>query len=129
MTDPATRPLDLDVTRDASWPAHLVLRGEGDRFNKEPFEQWWSRVQGELGHLPAPLCEEWIYRHWPASPFRFLPLDSLAWSSVTLSGEALLARVYRACGGELDASFDYEVFQRRGGDDGRSTAKALDGGT
>lgn len=48
---------------------------------------------------------------------------------MTLSGEALLARVYRAWGGELDARFDYEVFQSRGGDDRHATAKALDDGT
>ncbi len=125
----AAQPFDLDISRNTVWPTHLMPHGEGERFDKEPFNHWWSRVQGELGHLPAPLCEQWIYRHWLASPFHFLPLDSLAWSSVTLSGEALLARVYRAWGGELDAKFDYEVFQRRGGDDRHATAKALDDGT
>lgn len=46
-----------------------------------------------------------------------------------LGKDALLARVYRAWGGELHARFDYEVFQRRGGDDRHATAKVLDGGT
>ena len=124
----AAQPFDLDISRNTVWPTHLMPHGEGERFDKEPFNHWWSRVKGELGHLPATLCEQWIYRHWLASPFRFLPHDSLAWPSVTPSSEALLARVYRAWGGELDARFDYDVFQHCGGDDRRTAAKALDDG-
>lgn len=122
-------PFDLDTVRDTAWPAHLMPEGEGERFDKEPFEKWWGRVEGELGHLPARLCEQWIHRHWTASPLRFLPLDTLRWREDTLIGEALLARVYRAWGGRLNAKFDYATFQRRGGDDRHPTAKALDTGT
>lgn len=46
-----------------------------------------------------------------------------------MTGEALLAQVYRAWGGELHAEFDYATFQRRGGNDRHATAKALDAGT
>lgn len=46
-----------------------------------------------------------------------------------MDGEELLARVYRAWGGALDAQFDYATFQRRGGDDRHATAMALDDGT
>lgn len=129
MSSPASRPFDLDAVRETAWPAHLMPEGEGDRFDKEPFEAWWPRVQGELGHLPPRLCEQWIHRHWLGSPFRFLPLQTLSWREVTMTGEALMAGVQRAWGGGLDAAFDYATFQRRGGDDRHPTARALDDGT
>lgn len=122
-------PFDLDIVREAAWPTHLKPEGEGERFDKEPFDTWWTRVEGELGHLPPRLCEQWVHRHWSASPFRFLPLGTLRWREVTTTGEALLTWVYRAWGGELDAEFDYATFQRGGGDDRHATAKALDSGT
>lgn len=80
-------------------------------------------------HLPAVLCEQWIYRHWTHSPFTFLPLQTLAWQQRFLDGEELLGSVYRAFGGELNAQFDYETFQRRGGADRHRTAVALDCGS
>lgn len=54
----AAQPFDLDISRNTVWPMHLMPHGEGERFDKELFNHWWSRVQGELGHLPAPLCEQ-----------------------------------------------------------------------
>lgn len=122
-------PFDLDLVRDPIWPEHLKPIGWGERFDIEPFPQWWKRVAGELGHLPPELCEQWIHRHWGSSPYSFLPLDTLTWRRVVLSGDDVLARAHRAWGGGLDAAFDYEAFQRRGGDDRHPTARALDRGT
>ena len=44
-------------------------------------------------------------------------------------GAELLASVHRAYGGDLHPRFDYETFQRRGGNDRHQTALALDSGT
>lgn len=97
--------------------------------SKESFAAWWGRNRGSLNHLPADLCEQWIYKHLTNSPFCFPPLDSLSWSRACWTGEKLLASVYRAWGGELEPSFDYATFQGRGGDDRLQTAVALDAGT
>lgn len=51
-------PFDLDKVRDTAWPAHLMPEGEGERFDKEPFDRWWTRVGAEPGHLPPCLCEQ-----------------------------------------------------------------------
>lgn len=110
------------------WARHLAPHGDGT-FEKEPFPEWWSRNQNELSHLPPEHCEQWIYRHWNHSAFAFLPLETLRWERRTCGGQELLNSIYRAFGGELHPQFDYETFQRRGGDDRHRTATALDNGT
>lgn len=110
------------------WAEHLKPRGEGT-LEKETFDRWWSRNGVELAHLPAVLCEQWIYRHWTHSPFTFLPLETLVWRQESVSGEELLGSVHRAFGGEPNPQFDYETFQRRGGADRHRTAVALDSGS
>lgn len=119
---------DLDHLADTAWPDELRPWGEATH-EKEPFAAWWDRNHATLQHLPQALCEQWVYRHWTHSPASFLPLDSLTWRRDFWSGEALLGRIYRAWGGELHPQFDYDTFQRRGGDDRHPTARALDAGT
>lgn len=121
------QPFDLDHVPATAWPDALRPVGESTHA-KEPFDAWWLRNRKRLAHLPADLCEQWIYRHWTHSPFSFLPLDDLAWERRLWSGDALLASIHRAWGGELHPQFDYETFQRRGGADRHPTAVALDQG-
>ncbi len=121
-------PFDLDHLPATAWPDALRPVDEST-YAKEPFYAWWLRNRERLAHLPADLCEQWIYRHWTHSPFSFLPLDDLAWERRLWSGDALLASIHRAWGGELHPQFDYETFQRRGGVDRHPTAVALDQGT
>lgn len=111
-----------------AWPERLNP-WRGDANEQEPFPEWWERNRQDLHHLPAELCEQWIHRHWEYSPFAFLPLDTLTWEPRTFDGEELLASIHRACGGDLHPQFDYDTFQRRGGDDRHATAIALDSGT
>ena len=118
----------IDQRGDCCWPKELKPIGEGS-FDKESFSDWWKRKRSRLPNLPADLCEQWIHRHWTNSPFTFLPLDSLAVKRQRWEGEFLLKSVYRAFGGELAVEFDYDTFQRSGGDNRHQTAKALDSGT
>jgi len=123
-----TAAFDLDHVRDPAWPEALRPVGEATA-EKEPFAEWWARNGEYLAHLPSDLCEQWIYRHWLNSPFSFLPLEDLAWERRVWDGAELLRSICRAWGGELHPQFDYETFQRNGGDDRHATAVALDGGT
>ncbi len=79
--------------------------------------------------MPAELCEQWIHRHRDCSPFAFLPLETLTWEPRSFDGQELLASIRRAFSGDLRPQFDYDTFQRRGGEDRRSVAIALDSGT
>jgi hypothetical protein len=110
------------------WPKSLKPRNEGT-FEKESFEDWWSRNPAKLEHLPRDLCEQWIFRHWTHSPFTFLPLQSLNVERERWDGDFLLKSIYRAFGGELSIQFDYDTFHRGGGDKRHPTAMALDSGT
>lgn len=122
-----SRPLKLP-NNSVAWPDRLRPIGEGS-FHSETFADWWTRNRAELGHLPPDLCEQWIYRHWTQSPFAFLPLDTLECERRIYPGEKLLASIYRAFAGTLHPQFDYDTFQRNGGDHRHATALALDSGT
>jgi len=119
---------DLNIEREPAWSEKLRPHGEGS-FEKEDFATWWNRNEQQLSHLPPDLCEQWVFRHWHYSPFAFLPLESLSYERKVWDGVTLLGSVYRAWGGKLDAQFDYETFQRGGGEDRQQTAKAIDSGT
>lgn len=122
-----SKPLDWSRLTCA-WPKDLKPGGEGS-VCKEPFADWWSRNYASISHLPEDLCEQWVYRHWTYSPFTFLPIDTLQCERRIFQGEELLASVFRAFGGDLNPQFDYETFQRGGGDARHQTARALDEGT
>lgn len=124
------RPFDLDLHRETSWPTGLKPIGEGGYIDeKETFEAWWERHKATLHNLPPDLCEQWIYKHWEHSFFSFIPLDTLTFTRERWDGDRLLSSIYRASGDGLDPEYDYEVFQRDGGEDRHQTAKALDNGT
>lgn len=113
---------------ESPWSDGLMPIGEGD-VNKESFAEWWKRVQRELAHLPPDLCEQWIYRHWKGSPFRFLNLASIKWERRVWEGEDFLATVYRALDDPLDPEFDFNQFQGKLPGWKHPTALALDEGT
>jgi hypothetical protein len=121
-------PFNLDCPGDFAWPIHLEPLNR-DSVYKESFQDWWERVKSELSHLAPDLCEQWIYRHWTNSPFTFLPLNTLNWERKSWDGKILLSSIYRAWGGELHPQFDYDTFQRKGGNNRHPTALALDQGT
>jgi hypothetical protein len=110
--------------RPPVWPERLKPVGEGG-FDKEPFEEWWGRQETELGHLPAELCEQWIYRHWHYSPFAFLPLDNLVCEELSLFTPDIIDNVHREYGGELNPGFDRNVFERGTLGEPLPTAKAF----
>lgn len=120
-------PFDLDHLPDLAWPEDFRPVGEATA-GKEAFGHWWLRNHN-LHHLPEALCEQWVYRHWTGSPFSFIPLDTLECRCEAWDGERILRSIYRAWGGELHPQFDYETFQRDGGEGRLQTAVALDSGT
>ena len=119
--------LDLGNYYASAWPHHLRPIGEGG-FEKESFEDWWFRNANELAHLHPQICEQWVYRHWTHSRFDFLPLADLNWSLEKWPAERIIREVHRAFAGDLDPTFDYEVFRAKPGHT-HPTAKALDQGT
>lgn len=120
--------LDFRRSRPSVWPEHLKPEGEGS-IHKESFEPWWARHAPELAHIHPQLAEQWIHRHWGDTEFDFLPLETLAWELVTLSGEEILASVTREVARNLDPEFDYEQFQGMQGFPKAQTAIELDEGS
>jgi hypothetical protein len=124
----AHTPFKFCGDREIAWSHELMPRNY-DSWDRETFASWRERNVAEVGHLPDRLSEQWVYRHWCHSPFKFLPLADLAFTSEAWSGDKILSNAFRLYGGELNAQFDYQTFQRKGGDDRHATAKALDQGT
>jgi hypothetical protein len=68
--------IDLKNT-EILWPsglAPLML----NEYDKEPFSIWWERNKTQLQNLPKDVCEQWIYRHWEETEYKFIPLESLS---------------------------------------------------
>jgi hypothetical protein len=101
---------------------------DDDSFHKETFIRWWDRNHGEIGHLHPLLAEQWVYRHWCYTDFAFLPLQSLEWDLLEMSGEEILDKIRREISKQLDPEFDYGQFQGRGVEK-TETARDLDSGT
>jgi hypothetical protein len=120
--------LDMRAAGPSVWPQHLQPVDD-DSARKETFASWWERNLAEIGHLHPLLAEQWIYRHWRHTDFAFLPLDSLEWDLVEMSGEEFLENVRREISKRLDPEFDYEQFQGRHGWGKTATARDLDSGT
>ncbi len=120
--------LDLRAVGPRVWPKHLQPLHD-DSFHKEAFANWWERNQGEIGHLHPLLAEQWIYRHWRYTEFAFLPLGSLEWDLLEMTGNEILEKVRREISKQLDPDFDYEQFQGGDGWGKTETARDLDRGT
>src|SRR4051794_32244934 len=115
---------DFTFQRAPVWPESLKPFGEGE-IDKEPFSAWWERHGPALAHLHPQLAEQWVHRHWFYSEFAFLPLDTLTWELVSMTGEDILANVQREISPQMDPEWDYEAFQGRHGADKLHTARAL----
>lgn len=48
-------------------------------FDVEPFEQYYRRWPAEYAHVPTPVVETWVYRHWREFQL-WLPLQPFDWS-------------------------------------------------
>jgi hypothetical protein len=94
------------------WPDRLRPVGL-DIYERESFDDWWSKHQNELANLDKLIAEQWIYRHWDESPFGFLPLDDLIWETRIADSETFLRTVNLFFGGPADAEHDYNVFHEK----------------
>jgi hypothetical protein len=102
---------DFSQNLEAVWPIKLCPIGH-DTWRKEKFNVWWERNYSQLSHLPAKLCEQWVFRHWYNSPFSFVPLDTLSCDLVELNVEDIIESIHRETGGSLNPEFDRSVFEK-----------------
>lgn len=65
------------------WPRSIAPRIGVNELDKEPFLEWYARVQRHIPHVPANIAEHWIHRHWGHSPYEFLPLSRLQFERQT----------------------------------------------
>lgn len=101
--------LELRNRLEERWDADLLRLGD-DSFHPEVFETWWERVEDRLGHLDPQIAEQWVYRHFRYTRFRFLPLQDLTWRRETWSTEEYLRQVHLEWGGPAEPIHDYQAF-------------------
>lgn len=103
--------IDLRKRGDCVWPERLKPRGYGGHHHEmETLEAWQARVADDLPHLDPLIAEQWIYRHWQYTSYRFLPLATLQWRLEEWSTADLLDRVSRPFGGTFHPDHDYMTF-------------------
>lgn len=119
---------DFCIYREPVWPNKLEPYGEGSS-EKESFNDWWNRFSEEFNHLHPLILEQWVHRHWLLSEFSFIPLDTLGWKLVSLSGEDILSDIKPELWREFNPEFDYDVFQNSINGRKLPTVEALDSGT
>jgi hypothetical protein len=61
-----------------AWPGFDDIAPCVEGSEKEPFPDWFARVNGRIPNVPLCVAEQWIHRHWDGhSPYEWLPLGSL----------------------------------------------------
>jgi hypothetical protein len=110
--------MDLN-NEDNVWPENLKPIFN-DELEKEKFSAWWERNQHDLTNLPKEVYEQWIYRHWKETTYKFLHLERLtcseeAWHTEKLKsslgiwdGGPINCRDHKYCSVSFD---DDEVFK------------------
>lgn len=100
--------LDLKRRHEVRWDPVLKPIGHGD-FGAEDFDTWWGRNGGRLPNLHPEIAEQWVFRHWRWSPFRFLPLETLSWRRDLWTSKQILEQVHLEFGGPMEPVHDYKV--------------------
>ncbi len=106
--------LELRNRGEEVWPEDLRPI-QDDQDNKEPLINWQARHAEALSHLHPLIQEQWIYRHFRESRFRFIDLAPLVWRMETWSTPDYLAQVHMEFGGPPDPEWDYRSFHEGGG--------------
>jgi hypothetical protein len=119
--------IDVKQTQPDAWDPALKPIGYGDRW-PEDFQTWWQRHRERLANLNTQIAEQWVYRHWSYSPFKFLPLERLTWRKEQWTTQEVLGRVHMEYGGPMIPDFDYDVMQESSGGP-KSTAHNWQNGT
>jgi len=57
----------------------------------ESLEDYLARVRPLVGHLPKPVIEQWIYRHFRYTEYRNIPLEKLTAQPETWQTDKILA--------------------------------------
>jgi hypothetical protein len=100
--------LELRRRYESVWDPALKPVGHGD-FSPEGFDSWWQRNAARLANLHPQIAEQWVFRHWQWSPFRFIRLDCLSWRSEVWTSAQVLDQVHMEFGGPMNPVHDYEV--------------------
>lgn len=100
--------LNLKRRHEVVWDPKLEPMGHGG-FNPENFDVWWRRNDAQLANLHPEIAEQWVYRHWRWSPFRFLRLETVGWRREVWTTKAILGRIYMEFGGPMEPLHDYSV--------------------
>lgn len=105
--------LNLKHRYEMRWNPALEPVGHGD-FSAEEFKPWWARNRRLLENLHPQVAEQWVFRHWRWSPYRFLSLEDLRWRKETWPTERVLSEVYLEFGKPVDPR-DYAMFRGEAG--------------
>lgn len=119
---------DLSGFNQPTWSDWYRPVGE-DTFEKESFEEWWQRHSKTLSHLPAKLCEQWVFKHWKNSPYSFIPLESLQCATRVFDTSSLFSEIYEGYAAPLEPEHDYSCFEALPGGGRHSTAVDIDDGS
>jgi hypothetical protein len=106
--------LDLRNRNQDAWPEALRPLGDGG-FETEGFEAWSDRNRALIDHLHPQIAEQWPYRHYSSTRYRFLDLREMKWREEVWTTADFMASVHLEFGGPAVPDHDYEVFQKGGG--------------
>jgi hypothetical protein len=120
--------LNITNSRGPVWPNSLMPRGAGS-FEQEDFASWWKRNKIHLAHLHQEICEQWVYRHWDSSAFKWLSLQDLKWSRATWDVDKILSEVTFSFSETFNANYDYEQISGKMYQSRTQTSQAFEQGT
>ncbi len=102
--------LNIANRREDRWDPVLRRIDDGGH-HPESFVAWWERIGSRLSNLDRQIAEQWVYRHWTSTPYRFLTLEDLSWRQETWTSEEVVERVHVESDVEMNPAHDLEVFQ------------------
>ena len=86
--------IDSDRENQCAWSPRLAPAGVGTLLEKETFDSWWKRASRLIGNLNPLIAEQWIYRHWTQSPYRYLPIEHLKWHQEAWNTEDIFRSIF-----------------------------------
>lgn len=67
------------------WKRHLRPYVGDSAYDKEPFDEWYTRVAQAIPGIPRDLAEHWLYENWGGLPYPYLSMTSLTATHGTLT--------------------------------------------
>ncbi len=76
--------------------------------DKEPFDEWFSRISKHIPNIPKNVAEHWIYRHYGHSPYEHFPIDQLSFELQSWPIEQLYCVSFGDSWGTINEDFSPE---------------------